>query len=470
MARLSPYGKFRAFSNAGLPLSGGKLYTYEANTTTPKPTYTDASEDTANANPVVLDANGYADVWLEGGAYKFILKDSTDSTLWTVDDITSDEARSFGYTTATLSTSTSITSVYDSYFLICTAALTLSLLPAATAGDGFFFIVKNTGSGVVTIDPSDSETVDGASTATISAGSSAVVQCNGTSWQTIFNASPVPYTAASASGAASLQFAEDTDNGTNKVTLAAPAALAADRSITFPDAAGEIVLDAATQTLTNKTLTTPTITLKQSASPTPTAEGAIEWDTDDNRIVVGNSSGQTTFYSGQFPTLIQTQTVSGVASVNFTGLSSTYSVYILEMSNVVPATDATDLYVRTSTNNGSSYDSGASDYAWTRTGNTDASATAGAGGDVADAQMLIAVGMDNAATASLGGTIKLFEFSSSARHKHITAQVAYTRDASTIATFITGGKRLTATACDAFQIITSSGNISGTFSLYGVSK
>ncbi len=51
----------------------------------------------------------------------------------------------------------------------------------------------------------------------------------------------------------------------------------------------------ATQTLTNKTLTTPTITLKQGTAPTPTAEGAIEWDTDDNTIKVGDGSGTKTF-------------------------------------------------------------------------------------------------------------------------------------------------------------------------------
>jgi len=330
MARLSPYGKFRAFSNAGLPLSGGKLYTYEANTTTPKPTYTDASEDTANANPVVLDSNGYADVWLEGGAYKFILKDSTDVTLWTVDDITSDEARSFGYTTATLSTNTSITSVYDSYFLICTAALTLSLLPAATAGDGFFFIVKNTGSGVVTIDPSDAETINGTSTATIAAGSSAVVQCNGASWQTIFNASPVPYTAASASGAASLEFAEDTDNGTNKVTLAAPAALGADRSITFPDAAGEITLNTATQTLANKTLPNPTLVDTSDNTKginfdfTGASAGAIGtlvgWFTNDRTITIQDSTGTLALTSQLGGTPATPQNSTSGTSIDFTGI------------------------------------------------------------------------------------------------------------------------------------------------------
>ena len=72
-------------------------------------------------------------------------------------------------------------------------------------------------------------------------------------------ATTVPFTAASASGPASLDFAEDTDNGTNKITLSAPAALAADRAVSFPDAAGEVVLSTATQTLTNKTLTAPKI-------------------------------------------------------------------------------------------------------------------------------------------------------------------------------------------------------------------
>lgn len=55
-----------------------------------------------------------------------------------------------------------------------------------------------------------------------------------------------------------------------------------------------------TQTLTSKTLTTPTITLKQSASPTPTAEGDLQWDTDDNHFVVGD--GTNTIKPGKLPT------------------------------------------------------------------------------------------------------------------------------------------------------------------------
>jgi hypothetical protein len=46
------------------------------------------------------------------------------------------------------------------------------------------------------------------------------------------------WTPASASGAASLQFSEDTDNGTNKITFKAPATLAGDYDLVLPSAQG----------------------------------------------------------------------------------------------------------------------------------------------------------------------------------------------------------------------------------------
>ena len=46
---------------------------------------------------------------------------------------------------------------------------------------------------------------------------------------------------------------------------------------------------------TSPTIATPVLTLKQSATPTPTAEGAIEWDTDNNQIAVGDGAGTKVF-------------------------------------------------------------------------------------------------------------------------------------------------------------------------------
>lgn len=83
--------KFRAFDSNGNPLSGGLLYSYAAGTTTPLATYTTQDGTTPNANPVVLDANGEANVWTAPGVdYKFELRNSLGVVQWTVDNIPSE--------------------------------------------------------------------------------------------------------------------------------------------------------------------------------------------------------------------------------------------------------------------------------------------------------------------------------------------------------------------------------------------
>jgi hypothetical protein len=78
------------FTDSGVPLSGGKLYTYAAGTTTPQTTYTSNTGLTANANPIILNSAGRlaSDVWLTSSVnYKFVLKTSTDVTIGTYDNI-----------------------------------------------------------------------------------------------------------------------------------------------------------------------------------------------------------------------------------------------------------------------------------------------------------------------------------------------------------------------------------------------
>lgn len=81
----TPYSYF-ADAN-GVPLAGGKIYTYQAGTTTPLATYTDAGGLTPAANPVILDSAGRATIWLSG-TYKIVVKDSLNNTLVTTDNIT----------------------------------------------------------------------------------------------------------------------------------------------------------------------------------------------------------------------------------------------------------------------------------------------------------------------------------------------------------------------------------------------
>lgn len=86
---LAPLLKHQFLDLNGDPLSGGFLYSYESNTTTPLATYTDFGGLTANTNPVVLDAGGFCNLWLGDTAYKFILHDANDVPLYTVDPVQS---------------------------------------------------------------------------------------------------------------------------------------------------------------------------------------------------------------------------------------------------------------------------------------------------------------------------------------------------------------------------------------------
>jgi hypothetical protein len=62
---------------AGAPLALGWLDTYAAGGTTPLATYSESTGTTPNANPIQLDANGEAVIWLgDSGAYDFRLRNS----------------------------------------------------------------------------------------------------------------------------------------------------------------------------------------------------------------------------------------------------------------------------------------------------------------------------------------------------------------------------------------------------------
>ena len=78
--------------NSGNVLTGGKLYTYAAGTTTPQATYTSGTGVTYHTNPIILDAAGRVpaggEIWLTDGLqYKFVLKDANDVLIGTWDNL-----------------------------------------------------------------------------------------------------------------------------------------------------------------------------------------------------------------------------------------------------------------------------------------------------------------------------------------------------------------------------------------------
>jgi hypothetical protein len=91
---LSPYGGVGAqfLDNAGNVLTGGRIETYAAGTTTPQATYTTSAGLVFHTNPIILDASGRVpsggEIWLTDGLqYKFVLRDSNNVLIATYDNI-----------------------------------------------------------------------------------------------------------------------------------------------------------------------------------------------------------------------------------------------------------------------------------------------------------------------------------------------------------------------------------------------
>jgi len=98
---LSPVGGVAAqfFTNTGAVLTGGKLYTYAAGTTTPLTSYTTSAGNVARTNPIVLDSAGRVpnggEIWITSAQYKFVLKDSNDVLIANWDNVSGIGAASF---------------------------------------------------------------------------------------------------------------------------------------------------------------------------------------------------------------------------------------------------------------------------------------------------------------------------------------------------------------------------------------
>jgi hypothetical protein len=102
---LSPLGGVGAqfFDNSGNPLTGGKIYTYAAGTTTPQAAYTTSQGNVPWTNPIVLNAAGRVpsggEIWITDGLiYKFVLKGSNDVLIATYDNITGINSNAVAYT------------------------------------------------------------------------------------------------------------------------------------------------------------------------------------------------------------------------------------------------------------------------------------------------------------------------------------------------------------------------------------
>ena len=150
---LAPIGNgFQFFTNTGLPLNGGYIYTYQAGSSTPLATYTTSAGTIANTNPIELGTSGRPpqEIWLtEGYSYKFILTDSDNVQIVSYDNLYGILGTSASVTPipagCIIMWSGSIGSIPSGYYLCNGQNGTPDLRDNFVVGSGNTYAVGNTG-------------------------------------------------------------------------------------------------------------------------------------------------------------------------------------------------------------------------------------------------------------------------------------------------------------------------------------
>lgn len=189
---LAPVGHQQFFDANGDPLASGTLETYAAGTSTPKATTSDADGLVDNPTTITLNASGRPSVsgnevslFLKAGGYKFVLKNSSGTTIWTADNIV---GVSTGPTVLSKTSAYVVTTTDGDDVLILVdataGAVTITLYAVAgNAGKRVTVMKVDSSANTVTIDGNGSETINGATTLTLANQYElAALETNGSAW------------------------------------------------------------------------------------------------------------------------------------------------------------------------------------------------------------------------------------------------------------------------------------------------
>ena len=173
-APLIPLLRQQIVNGSGSPYAGAKINSYVAGTTTRQDTYSDSGLTTANANPVVADADGrFGAIYLDPAlTYKFVVTTTADVEIFTQDNVTVTGAQKLDVLSKVASYTVLVGDGEDVIVLCdCTAgAITVTLYTAiGNAGRKIRVVKTDSSANAVTIDPNGSQTWGGATTRTLGA-------------------------------------------------------------------------------------------------------------------------------------------------------------------------------------------------------------------------------------------------------------------------------------------------------------
>ncbi len=169
-------------------------------------------------------------------------------------------------------------------------------------------------------------------------------------------------------------------------------------------------------------------------------------------------------------TLLSTTVASGDATIDITGLTSDYFAYKFIWYAIQPATDDRDIWMRTSSDNGISWDSAGSDYAWAVHEVSMATSPIHiVGGDSADSEISVIDSCGSATNETNDYEITLFN-PSGTEYTKFKWEGFTVISVAAAAEHVTGaGVRLEAAAVNGVRFLFETGNIAqGTLKVYGV--
>jgi len=245
MATLLPNAKQQFIDASGAPLAGGEVYMYVPNTTVFKDTWQDSGGTTLNTNPIVLDASGEAIIY-GSGAYRQVVYDANGDLVW--DQLTADTSvGGFAWGGVTTGSDNAQIGAPSSF--------------SSQDGQQYGFIAGYSNSGPMTV--------------------------NGIPVLRDSPLGPVPCVGGEVVTDNECTLVYEAARGAFHLTNPALGTLATQNANAVAITGG---------TIDGVSIATSTIVLKQSTSPAPTDEGDMQWDTDNDVLVIGNSSGQSKIY------------------------------------------------------------------------------------------------------------------------------------------------------------------------------
>jgi len=168
--------------------------------------------------------------------------------------------------------------------------------------------------------------------------------------------------------------------------------------------------------------------------------------------------------------LLEQHTASSSAILAFTtGITSTYDDYLLEIVDLIVATNNVALGMQYSADGGSSYETGSNYYsAGSYIQNGGSLGTQGANPGTS---FILGAGLTNTVSRPFQATLHLRSLLSTALSKIIYGEFAYTNQSFVVGGNLNGLLLVPGTAYNTFKLFCSSGNIaSGVARLYGVEK